>query len=72
MNITTAEHGDDYQGELKANFSSNIWYGANNTSLYQYLTNKFIKCKAFLDLGQVPLDLTGSIDRKLEIILVIK
>ena len=30
-------HGDDYQGELKANFSSNIWHRADNSALYDYL-----------------------------------
>jgi len=32
-----AGHGDDYQGELVANFSSNVWYGADNRALYQHL-----------------------------------
>jgi len=31
------EHGDDYQGVVKANFSSNVWYGADNTELYTHL-----------------------------------
>jgi threonine-phosphate decarboxylase len=31
-------HGDEIQTELIANFSSNIWYGANNTALYQHLS----------------------------------
>ena len=30
-------HGDDYPGLLKANFSSNIWHGADNSALYDYL-----------------------------------
>jgi Histidinol-phosphate/aromatic aminotransferase and cobyric acid decarboxylase len=33
-------HGDDYQGELKANFSSNIWYNADNSALYLHLAAK--------------------------------
>ncbi len=33
----TAGHGDDYQGELVANFSSNVWYGADNRELYSHL-----------------------------------
>ncbi len=31
-------HGDEIQTELKANFSSNVWYGADNSALYQYLS----------------------------------
>jgi threonine-phosphate decarboxylase len=31
-------HGDEIQTELIANFSSNVWYGANNTALYQHLS----------------------------------
>ena len=34
------DHGDDVQGELKANFSSNIWYGADNSALYKHLASK--------------------------------
>jgi len=32
------QHGDDYHGILKANFSSNVWYGADNTELYRHLS----------------------------------
>lgn len=32
-------HGDDIPNNLDANFSSNIWYGANNDSLYAYLAS---------------------------------
>jgi len=35
----TNEHGDEYQGTLKANFSSNVWYGADNTELYRHLSD---------------------------------
>jgi threonine-phosphate decarboxylase len=31
-------HGDDIQTELIANFSSNVWYGADNTALYEHLS----------------------------------
>lgn len=31
-------HGDEYKGDLEANFSSNVWHGANNSELYQHLT----------------------------------
>jgi threonine-phosphate decarboxylase len=31
-------HGDDIQTELIANFSSNVWYGADNSGLYQHLS----------------------------------
>jgi threonine-phosphate decarboxylase len=39
----TNDHGDDFQGVLKANFSSNIWYGADNTPLYNHLSTSLIK-----------------------------
>jgi len=39
----TNQHGDDYQGELKANFSSNMWYGADNTALYEHLSTRLNK-----------------------------
>ena len=31
-------HGDEIQTELIANFSSNVWYGADNSALYQHLS----------------------------------
>ncbi|MDP4239400.1 MAG: aminotransferase class I/II-fold pyridoxal phosphate-dependent enzyme [Bacteroidota bacterium] len=37
------QHGDDYQGVLKANFSSNVWYGADNTGLHDHLSALLIK-----------------------------
>lgn len=33
-------HGDEYLGELEANFSSNVWYGADNSALYKHLYSK--------------------------------
>jgi threonine-phosphate decarboxylase len=38
LQTMTSEHGDDYQGTLKANFSSNVWYNADNTELYRHLS----------------------------------
>lgn len=35
-----AEHGDEYKGELAANFSSNVWFEANHEGLYAHLTEK--------------------------------
>ncbi|MBP1619079.1 MAG: aminotransferase class [Bacteroidetes bacterium] len=35
-----ADHGDEYKGELLANFSSNVWFGANHDGLYAYLTDR--------------------------------
>lgn len=32
-------HGDEYVGELEANFSSNVWYGAENEALYSHLAS---------------------------------
>jgi threonine-phosphate decarboxylase len=34
------QHGDDYQGKLKANFSSNVWYDAQHQNLYTHLKAK--------------------------------
>lgn len=39
MKITN-KHGDEYQGVLKANFSSNVWQGGDNTDLYRHLADK--------------------------------
>ncbi len=33
-------HGDDYQGELKANFSSNVWADGDNVALKQHLSEQ--------------------------------
>ncbi len=33
-------HGDDYQGELKANFSSNVWADGDNPALKQHLSEQ--------------------------------
>jgi len=32
-------HGDEYVGELDANFSSNVWSGAENEALYSHLAS---------------------------------
>jgi len=34
-------HGDDFSGTLKANFSSNVWYGADNSALFAHLNQSF-------------------------------
>ena len=34
-------HGDEYVGGLVANFSSNVWWGADNSDLYQHLSANF-------------------------------
>ena len=34
----TIKHGDDYKGELLANFSSNVWFGAQHEGLYAHLS----------------------------------
>ena len=39
LQTMTSEHGDDYQGTLKANFSSNVWYAADHTELYCHLSD---------------------------------
>lgn len=33
-------HGDDYQGAITANFSSNIWYGMDHSPLCHHLSSK--------------------------------
>ena len=40
MNQEKAEHGDEYKGDLLANFSSNVWFGAEHERLYAHLTNR--------------------------------
>lgn len=35
-----AEHGDEYKGNLIANFSSNVWFGADHEGLYAHLIEK--------------------------------
>jgi threonine-phosphate decarboxylase len=37
---TTASHGDEYKGELIANFSSNVWLEGNYEGLYAHLHSK--------------------------------
>jgi len=46
----TNQHGDDYQGTLKANFSSNVWYGADNTELYRHLSGLMIKTTRYPEI----------------------
>ncbi len=43
----TSRHGDDYQGELKANFSSNVWHSADNAGLYSHLSASFAKTRRY-------------------------
>lgn len=38
QNLSEAEHGDEYKGELTANFSSNVWYDADHTQLTNHLS----------------------------------
>jgi threonine-phosphate decarboxylase len=33
-------HGDEFTGELVANFSSNVWYGADHSRLHAHLASK--------------------------------
>lgn len=37
---TGFSHGDEFHGELLANFSSNVWFGANHNQLYAHLFKK--------------------------------
>lgn len=37
---TNASHGDEYKGELAANFSSNVWLEGNYNDLYTHLQSK--------------------------------
>ena len=46
----TNQHGDDYQGTLNANFSSNVWYGADNTELYHHLSRLLIKTTRYPEM----------------------
>jgi len=47
----TNEHGDEYQGVLKANFSSNVWYGADNTELYRHLSDVLPATGRYPEMG---------------------
>lgn len=47
-NITSiCTHGDEFQGELRANFSSNVWYDANLEGLYEHLQIKMPLIKRY-------------------------
>jgi len=47
----TNEHGDEYQGALKANFSSNVWHGADNTKLYRHLSDLLPQTCRYPEIG---------------------
>lgn len=42
-------HGDEYMGELVANFSSNVWYGADNSALYKHLYSQMYTIERYPD-----------------------
>jgi len=42
-------HGDEYMGELEANFSSNVWYGADNSALYKHLHSQMHTIERYPD-----------------------
>ena len=42
-------HGDEYMGELEANFSSNVWYGADNSALYKHLYSQMRAIERYPD-----------------------
>jgi threonine-phosphate decarboxylase len=44
------EHGDEYKGELRANFSSNVWHSADNTGLYNHLSSSFAKTRRYPEI----------------------
>jgi threonine-phosphate decarboxylase len=50
-----SEHGDDYQGQLIANFSSNIWHAANHEGLYQQLLSKLTDIKRYPEIDAASL-----------------
>ena len=47
----TNEHGDEYQGTLKANFSSNVWSGADNTGLYRHLSDLLPQTRRYPEIA---------------------
>jgi len=55
-------HGDDYAGELEANFSSNVWYGAENAALYAHLFNTLPKTTRYpeADAASLKIILAGK------------
>jgi threonine-phosphate decarboxylase len=42
-------HGDEYMGELLANFSSNVWHGADNSALYKHLYSQMHNIERYPD-----------------------
>lgn len=58
-------HGDDYQGELEANFSSNVWYGAENTALNQHLCGAIHKIIRYPEADAASLKLALSEKNKI-------
>ena len=42
-------HGDESVGELEANFSSNVWYGADNSALYKHLYSQMYTIERYPD-----------------------
>jgi threonine-phosphate decarboxylase len=42
-------HGDEYVGELEANFSSNVWYGADNSALCKHLYSQMYTIERYPD-----------------------
>ncbi|HEX2934393.1 MAG TPA: aminotransferase class I/II-fold pyridoxal phosphate-dependent enzyme [Bacteroidales bacterium] len=52
-------HGDDIPNNLAANFSSNVWYGANNDSLYAYLASHLKHTRNYPEV--LPTHLTNCI-----------
>jgi threonine-phosphate decarboxylase len=52
-------HGDDFTGNIKANFSSNVWYGADNGGLLQHLKENLSKITRYPEV--VPCELAIKI-----------
>ncbi|MDO9152615.1 MAG: aminotransferase class I/II-fold pyridoxal phosphate-dependent enzyme [Paludibacter sp.] len=48
-------HGDEFSEELKANFSSNVWYGADNSALYNHLYNSMLLTTRYPETDAVSL-----------------
>lgn len=48
-------HGDDAPQNLAANFSSNIWYGADNKKLYSHLAGQFGKIRRYPEVQPIGL-----------------
>lgn len=59
-------HGDEIQTELIANFSSNVWYSADNSALYQHLSASLPQIARYPEADAYSLKLALATQNKIE------